>query len=209
MVNQSLPTYQGATPTSRERRRIADESGRDAVVFDMDSSEASKVSLWDLIDETWTNPLERSVAMDHYLAKVVYRCSGCRETSLYEGDIKQHLVQLKTNHESHSEAELERGLAGNGEMSVTCTGCGAPLSMRKNQGQKHIDRINNDYQTHVKEGSIDVLLMHRYTMSPSVSMPSQVMDTITFAGKETQVHEENRSVSERPARRRRRRRRSR
>ena len=175
----------------------------------MDSSEASKVSLWDLVDETWTSPLERTVAMDHYLAKVVYKCSGCREASLYEKDIKQHLTQLKTNHESHSEAELERGLGGNGEMSVICTGCGAPLSMRKNQGQKHIDRINETYQAHVKEGSIDVLLMHRYTMSPSVSMPSQVMETITFAGKETQVHEENRSVSERPARRRKRRRRSR
>ena len=209
MVNQSLPTYQGVTPTSRERRRIADESGRDAVLFDMDSSEASKVSLWDLVDETWTSPLERAVAMDHYLAKVVYKCSGCKEASLYEKDIKQHLTQLKTNHESHSEAELERGLGGNGEMSVICTGCGAPLSMRKNQGQKHIDRINETYQTHVKEGSIDVLLMHRYTMSPSVSMPSQVMETIAFGGKETQVHEENRSVSERPARRRRRRRRSR
>ena len=51
MVNQSLPTYQGAIPNSRERRRIADESGRDAVIFDIDSSEASKVSLWDLVDE--------------------------------------------------------------------------------------------------------------------------------------------------------------
>ncbi len=209
MVNQSLPTYQGATPNSRERRRIADESGRDSVVFDMDSSEASKVSLWDLVDETWTNPLERSVAMDHYLAKVVYRCSGCKETSLYEGDIKQHLVQLKMNHESHSEAELERGLAGNGEMSVICTGCGAPLSMRKNQGQKHIDRINETYQAHVKEGTIDVLLMHRYTTSPSVSMPVQTVNTVVFADREPEVHQEKRSDEVGQARRRRRRRRNR
>ena len=208
MVNQSLPTYEGSAPTARDRRRIVDESGRDAVLFDMDS-ESGKVSLWDQIDETWTSPFEKSIAMEHYLAKVLYRCSGCNETSLHEGDIERHLVQVESNYKNHADAELERNLGDSGQIALMCTGCGAPLSMRKNQGQKHIDRIKNDYQAHVKEGSIDVLLMHRYTMSPSVSMPSQVMDTIAFGGKETQVHEENRSVSERPARRRKRRRRSR
>ena len=209
MVNQTLPTYGGDVPTARERRRIADESGRDAVLFDMDSSEAGKISLWDQVDETWTSPFERAVAMEHYLAKVLYRCSGCTETSLYEGDIEKHLTQLKTSRESHAEAQLERGLGEGGQMSLTCTGCGAPLSMRKNQGQKHIDRIKNDYQAHVKEGSIDVLLMHRYTTSPSVSMPSQVMNTITFGDREPEVHQVNRSEDVRPARRRRRNRRRR
>ena len=209
MVNQTLPTYGGNAPTARERRRIADESGRDAVLFDMDSSEAGKISLWDQVDETWTSPFERSVAMEHYLAKVLYRCSGCKETSLYEGGIETHLTQLKTNHESHAEAQLERGVGESGQMSVTCTGCGAPLSMRKNQGQKHIDRIKDSYQAHAKEGSIDVLLMHRYTTSPSVSMPSQVMNTITFGDREPEVHQVNRSEGERPARRRRRNRRRR
>ena len=204
-----LPTYGGDAPTARERRRIADESGRDAVLFDMDSSEAGKISLWDQVDETWTSPFERAVAMDHYLAKVLYRCSGCKETSLYEGGIETHLTQLKTNRESHAEAQLERGLGEGGQTSLTCTGCGAPLSMRKNQGQKHIDRIKDSYQAHVKEGSIDVLLMHRYTTSPSVSMPSQVMNTITFGDREPEVHQVNRSEGERPARRRRRNRRRR
>ena len=209
MVNQMLPTYGGDAPTARERRRIADESGRDAVLFDMDSGEAGKISLWDQVDETWTSPFERAVAMEHYLAKVLYRCSGCKETSLYEGGIETHLTQLKTNRESHAEAQLERGLGEGGQTSLTCTGCGAPLSMRKNQGQKHIDRIKNDYQAHVKEGSIDVLLMHRYTTSPSVSMPSQVMNTITFGDREPEVHQVNRSEDVRPARRRRRNRRRR
>jgi len=204
-----LPTYGGDAPTARERRRIADESGRDAVLFDMDSGEAGKISLWDQVDETWTSPFERAVAMDHYLAKVLYRCSGCKETSLYEGGIETHLTQLKTNRESHAEAQLERGLGEGGQTSLTCTGCGAPLSMRKNQGQKHIDRIKDSYQAHAKEGSIDVLLMHRYTTSPSVSMPSQVMNTITFGDREPEVHQVNRSEGERPARRRRRNRRRR
>jgi len=209
LVNQTLPTYGGNAPTARERRRIADESGRDAVLFDMDSSEAGKISLWDQVDETWTSPFERAVAMEHYLAKVLYRCSGCTETSLYEGDIEKHLTQLKTSRESHAEAQLERGLGEGGQMSLTCTGCGAPLSMRKNQGQKHIDRIKNDYQAHVKEGSIDVLLMHRYTTSPSVSMPVQTMNTVVFADKEPEVHQENRSDEVGQARRKRRRRRNR
>ena len=71
MVNQSVPTYEGEAPSSKERRRIVDESGRDAILFDMDSTEASKIRLWDLVDESWTEPLERYLAMDHYLSKVV------------------------------------------------------------------------------------------------------------------------------------------
>jgi len=207
LVNQTLPTYGGDAPTAKERRRIADESGRDAVLFDMDSGEAGKVSLWDQVDETWTSPFERSVAMEHYLAKVLYRCSGCKETSLYENDIERHLTQLKSSREAHVDAELQSNLGEGGQMGITCTGCGAPLSMRKNQGQRHLDRINDDYRTHAEEGSIDVLLMHRYTTSPSVSMPSQTVNTFVFKGKEPVVNQENRSDSNSPARRRRRNRR--
>ena len=116
MVNESLPTHKGSTPTLRERKRIVDESGRDAVMFDMDSSESGKIQLWDQINETWTSPLERVSAMNHYLAKVVFKCSGCSEASIYEGEIERHLVQLKANYESHVDAELERGLAEGGNI---------------------------------------------------------------------------------------------
>ena len=209
MVNQTLPTYEGSAPTARDRRRIVDESGRDAVLFDMDS-ESGKVSLWDQIDETWTSPFEKSIAMEHYLAKVLYRCSGCNETSLHEGDIERHLVQVESNYKNHADAELERNLGDSGQIALMCTGCGAPLSMRKNQGQKHIDRIKNDYQAHVKEGSINVLLMHRYTTSPSVSMPVQIVNTVVFADKEPEVNQESRSdVTSQARRKRRKRRRSR
>ena len=118
-------------------------------------------------------------------------------------------MQLKTSHESHADAELERGLADGVGMAVICSGCGAPLSMRKNQGNQHIDRIKETYQAHVKEGTIDVLLMHRYTTSPSVSMPVQTVNTVVFADREPEVHQEKRSDEVGQARRRRRRRRNR
>ena len=73
MVNQSVDTYEGSAPTPRDRRRIVDESGRDAILFDAGSSEANKIKLWDLVDHTWTSPLEKSMAMEHYLAKVVFK----------------------------------------------------------------------------------------------------------------------------------------
>ena len=57
MVNQSVQTYEGEAPSSKERRRIVDESGRDAILFDMDSAEGSKIRIWDLVDESWTEPL--------------------------------------------------------------------------------------------------------------------------------------------------------
>ena len=159
MVNQSVDTYEGSAPTPRDRRRIVDESGRDAILFDAGSSEVNKIKLWDLVDHTWTSPLEKGIAMEHYLAKVVFKCSGCTETSLYEGHIEQHLVQLKSGYESHRDAELHQGIGEGGQINLTCTGCGTPMSMRKNQGNRHIERICSDYDAHVKAGTIDVYLL--------------------------------------------------
>ena len=210
MVNQSVKEYEGNLPSSRERQRIVNESGRDAVLFDVDSSESNKIKLWDCVDETWTQPLEKGSAMEHYLRKVIYKCSCCTEASLFEKDIRQHLTQLKLSYELHKDAQLERGLGDGGTMAVMCSGCGTPFSMRKNQGQKHINRIKEDYESHVKVGTIDVLLMHRYVMSPSVSMTRQVVDTIQFGDKNTEVHKNTRSdvkAEIKPKRHRRRRRR--
>ena len=207
MVND-VKEYQGELPSSRERQRIVNESGRDAVMFDV-TSESNKIKLWDLIDNTWSAPLERDTAMNHYLRKMVYRCSVCPEASLFEDDIKRHLAQVKAGHETHADAELIRGIAEHGQPTTTCSGCGAPVSMRKNQGNQHIDRIKETYQAHVKEGTIDVLLMHRYTTSPSVSMPVQTVNTVVFADREPEVHQEKRSDEVGQARRRRRRRRNR
>ena len=209
MVNQNVDTYKGSAPTPRDRRRIVDESGRDAILFDAGSSEVNKIKLWDLIDQTWTSPLEKGMAMEHYLAKVVFKCSCCTEASLYEGHIEQHLVQLKTNYESHRDAELYQGIGEGGQINFTCTGCGSPMSMRKNQGTKHIERIRNNYDAHVKAGTIDVLLTHKYATSPSVSMPEQVINTVAFKGEQPEVDRVSRSVDDRTRKRRRRKRRSR
>ena len=97
MVNQSVDTYQGNAPTARDRRRIVDESGRDAILFNVDDSEANKIKLWDLVDHTWTSRLEKSMAMEHYLSNVVFKCSCCTHTSLYEGHSEKLLVLLKSN----------------------------------------------------------------------------------------------------------------
>ena len=209
MVNQNVDTYKGSAPTPRDRRRIVDESGRDAILFDAGSSEANKIKLWDLVDHTWTSPLEKSMAMEHYLAKVVFKCSCCTEASLYEGHIEQHLVRIKTNYESHRDAELHQGIGEGGQINLTCTGCGTPMSMRKNQGTKHIERICSDYDAHVKAGTIDVLLTHKYATSPSVSMPEQVTNTVIFKGEQPEVDRVSRSVDDRTRKRRRRKRRSR
>ena len=209
MVNQNVKEYQGNLPSSRERQRIVNESGRDAVMFDANSDESSKIKLWDLIDESWTEPLEKDMAMNHYLRKVAYKCSACNETSLFEDEIKRHCAQVKSGHETHSEAELLQGIGEHGIPTFACSGCGAPMSMRKNQGQKHIDTINNRYDVHVKAGSIEILLTHKYAMSPSVDVPKQVIETIQFAGKPSVELQENHSVSEEPRSSRKRKRRRR
>lgn len=206
MVND-VKEYQGELPSSRERQRIVNESGRDAVMFDV-TSESNKIKLWDLIDNTWTAPLERDTAMNHYLRKMVYKCSVCTEASLFEDDIKRHLAQVKAGHETHADAELIRGIAEHGQPTTTCSGCGAPMSMRKNQGQRHIDSINDKYDTHTEAGDVKILLTHRYTTSPSVSMPEQIVETIQFGGTKPVVQQASRNATEvirKPRKRRRRR----
>jgi len=206
LVND-VKEYQGELPSSRERQRIVNESGRDAVMFDV-TSESNKIKLWDLIDNTWTAPLERDTAMNHYLRKMVYKCSVCTEASLFDDDIKRHLAQVKSGHETHADAELIRGIAEHGQPSTTCSGCGAPMSMRKNQGQRHIDGINDKYDTHTEAGDVNILLTHRYTTSPSVSMPEQIVETIQFGGEKPVVQQESRNATEvirKPRKRRRRR----
>ena len=155
MVNQSVKEYEGNLPSSRERQRIVNESGRDAVMFDV-TSDSNKIQLWDVIDKTWTAPLERDTAMNHYLRKLVYTCSVCTETSLFEDDIKRHIAQVKTAYEMCADAELVRGIGEHGQPSFTCSGCGAPMSMRKNQGQRHIDGIKNRYDAHMEAGDVDI-----------------------------------------------------
>ena len=208
MVNQSVKEYEGNLPSSRERQRIVNESGRDAVMFDV-TSDSNKIQLWDVIDNTWTAPLERDTAMNHYLRKLVYTCSVCTETSLFEDDIKRHIAQVKTAYEMCADAELVRGIGEHGQPSFTCSGCGAPMSKRKNQGQRHIDGIKNRYDAHMEAGDVEILLTHRYTTSPSVSMPQQSVATIHFGGEKTVVQQESRNAIEvirKPRKRRRRRR---
>ena len=208
MVNQSVKEYEGNLPSSRERQRIVNESGRDAVMFDV-TSDSNKIQLWDVIDNTWTAPLERDTAMNHYLRKLVYTCSVCTETSLFEDDIKRHIAQVKTAYEMCADAELVRGIGEHGQPSFTCSGCGAPMSMRKNQGQRHIDGIKNRYDAHMEAGDVEILLTHRYTTSPSVSMPQQSVATIHFGGEKTVVQQKSRNAIEvirKPRKRRRRRR---
>ena len=207
MVSE-VKEYQGDLPSSRDRQRIVNESGRDAVMFDV-TSDSTKIRLWDLIDETWTAPLERDMATNHYLRKMVYRCSVCPEASLYQDDIKRHIAQVKTAYEMCADAELLRGIGEHGQPTFTCSGCGAPMSMRKNQGKQHIDRINNQYNTHVNANDVDILLTYRYSTSPSVSMPQQVVETIHFGGEKPVVQQKSQNANEvirKPRKRKRRRR---
>ena len=207
MVNQSVKEYEGNLPSSRERQRIVNESGRDAVMFDV-TSDSNKIQLWDVIDKTWTAPLERDLAMNHYLRKMVYTCSVCTEASLFEDDIKRHIAQVKTAYETCGNAELIRGVGEHGQITFTCSGCGAPMSMRKNQGQRHIDVIKDKYNAHTNVGEVQILLTNRYTTSPSVSIPQQIVETIQFNGEKPAVQQASRNASEvirKPRRRRRRR----
>ena len=205
----NLQEYQGQVPSSKERQRIVNESGRDAVMFDL-YTEAGKIRLWDLSDGTWTAPLEKDVAMNHYLKKMVYKCSACNKCSVDQNEVKRHIAQVKTAYERCSNAELMSTIGEFNIPSHTCSGCGTPMSMRKNQGQRHIDKIREQYQVHyIDLNEIDILLTHKYALSPSVLMPQQVVETIQTGVAKPDVQQASRNADEvirKPRKRKRRRR---
>ena len=194
-----------APGTMRDREAVAFRQGGTAV-FDV-AEEPNRLRLWDCITETWSQPFERGAALGHYLRKVVFRCSACRETNPYEEGIRSHVGAVERKHAEHRTARMEQVGASDGQILLRCTGCDAPLTNRKQQGQKHLDSIASAYEAHRSAGIVDVVLMQQYSLSPSAAGPEQVVDTIHLNGTVPELDGEDRSGAKRPRRRNRRRRR--
>lgn len=180
-----------------------DSGQRDSLVRDV-SAPRENVKLWDNIDNDWTRPLERNIAMNEHLVKVVLSCSACTYTQpvgikppdgkgfdqkwedddrgsldLDRGAIKGHVEQARANGESHKNDQ-------------PCRQC------QKDYGREDVflgDHVKNTIslgEGHI--GEVKELLMYRFTLGPSV--PAVISENVVAGPDGTQVE---RRTAEDPA----------
>jgi hypothetical protein len=72
------------------QRQMANDQA-DHIVRLVDNSEPT-LRLWDCVDGSLSSPLPQSLALQHYLRKVVYKCSWCSFSSVFDGGVASHLA---------------------------------------------------------------------------------------------------------------------
>ena len=71
------------------QRQLANEQA-DHIVRMVDNGEPT-LRLWDCVDGSLSSPLPESLALKHYLRKVVYKCSWCSFSSVFDDGVANHL----------------------------------------------------------------------------------------------------------------------
>ena len=156
----------------KDLRKQVENGNRDRVITAVeDDSAQNKVRLWDVIGNNWTQPFARNSANDHYLKKVIIRCSECTFTSPYDGDVAKHTKSVRDEGEKHVDAIDEKG---------TCSGCDLTFTGRSNSTAKHIASIKDAYEKH--QGIIEEQLIYQFSLQeslPNYLRKEQVVGAIT------------------------------
>ena len=156
----------------KDLRKQVENGNRDRVITAVeDDSAQNKVRLWDVIGNNWTQPFARNSANDHYLKKVIIRCSECTFTSPYDGDVAKHTKSVREKGEKHANAVVKES---------TCTGCNLTFTGRSNSTQKHIANIKDAYEKH--QGIIEEQLIYQFSLQeslPNYLRKEQVAGAIT------------------------------
>ena len=186
--------------TYRRMRQSVETDSRENLITVVGDREDS-VALWDCADGTWTSPIPKNLAYQHYLRKLVYKCSSCMFTSIFENDMGTHINSVREQALQHRDAEVVSQMIGDRAMQ-TCTGCGQAFQARKNQGHRHLEAIQKQTLGHVGTESV---FMHRFSLTAS---EPTVLKTSPLGGVDTEGLRTS-TVEQRPERPKRRRRRGR
>ena len=183
------------------------------------------LQLFDAVDGTWTKPLNQGAALEHYLSKVVIKCSVCRFTSsditivAYKGlsggrpdaqlptpavgtianaerAVLAHIENAQAKAVSHKGAEvLPRQLGA--QTVFACSECDMATD-RRSKVERHIDAILQSGPAHVGATTERI---RRFSLEPVEVTPIQVVTP------QASVVERSQPLRDASKRRRRRRRR--
>lgn len=157
--------------------------------------------LWDNISETWT--LVPQASMSHYLQKVVFKCSACRETFFWtnqevkrsDGDptVEAHIKASADRYAKHKGAEVSYQLRDRETVQV-CSGCGQMFPSRRDAGTKHLQGILAAGPAHRDAKEV---VMLRFALAPPVSAPvpsnGHVAEPVTSQVEESQKRRRKRN----------------
>jgi hypothetical protein len=98
----------------------------------------SKIRMWDVVERRWTLPNEPELVYGLYLKKEVIKCSACNFTTVYNQgsfSVSSHIKKVYESAKYHKGARIVDARDRDGQR---CTGCDAPFSSRKRQGDLHL-----------------------------------------------------------------------
>ena len=148
----------------RKERAARAEKAPDKRFISEQSGSSTVARLWDTIDEAWTSPLPRESLQVYHLRKVVWRCSACTFSSIYDGSVEKHVPAVLAKSKEHEDAEIRESTSERGEYRLRCSRCDATFS-RYPDGQQHLSDIIE--KTVPLSNGVTARLQHRFAWSPS------------------------------------------
>lgn len=127
-----------------------------------------RVRLWDLVDSTWTAPIDRYHAIQYQLRKVIYRCSACTFVGQLEDHVKLHIGNIRQASEDHNGAKGDVRIAQTerGTYSVGwCSACSHEFVKNPAKVHEHIKDMRKEEPRHV---NASVQLVRRYSLERPV-----------------------------------------
>jgi len=137
--------------------------------FRVESDNANLITLYDQVDGTSLR-VERGMAMQLHLKKIVSLCSVCRQPSPLDSDIENHIRATKQHAIQHKGAEAIELVTANG-VGNRCSACDAIFISRPRNVYHHISKVQ---ESEVSHRDAKVLITHRFSLEPLVIDP--VMD---------------------------------
>jgi hypothetical protein len=155
-------------PNTGREMAVSDSAVRNAVeseqaIYKATREGPSKVRAFDVIDRTWTGLISPNFVHQHYLHKVVFKCSACNFTTSRQNQIGQHVRSVFTAHKTHVNAVLSTHAEG-GSTWQECSGCGGRFRIGRMAGEKHLESIRTAPPAHV---GAEELTVKRFALEPS------------------------------------------
>jgi hypothetical protein len=136
-----------------------------ALLLTQNSGPTSRIRLYDRVDGTWTAPMDRNFAFQDHLKKVVWKCTACTYTSVYDGQEEVHRTQVMQRARNHENARLDDERSPHGDPTIRCSGCGAVFRQaRRHLAEAHIEEAVRMALVHKNAGQV---LIHRFGLEDS------------------------------------------
>lgn len=131
-----------------------------------DPSAPERIWLWDLVDGSRSGPFARESVYHHYLRKVVYKCSACSFTTVFDSATKSHGNAIIRKALDHQGDVITDGVHFGRPVKV-CVGCrGGATFQSLPEARQHVEGVLTDAAVHEK--GVQWITMRRFSLERPV-----------------------------------------